>query len=141
MKQKRLAIFQPKNYYTQAEDKNILDTNNQVVRLLPKGMNLVRQYYKKKYNAEIILLPEKFDLNEYLNPIRTAKIDNYRIAFILGSKSGHAIPMIYLRENGREGLLYADSQGTDSEEDELDALDIAAEANILNTYVLRVARQ
>ncbi|WP_419421477.1 hypothetical protein ACNVED_16240 (plasmid) [Legionella sp. D16C41] len=92
------------------------------ISLSEKGIELIATYYNEKYSCSIEIPRNSFGnavpistLNESLPALiqecRKEKSLNYRKAFIIGAASGHAIPLIYLRENGEELFLLADSQG------------------------------
>lgn len=92
------------------------------ISLSEKGIELIATYYNEKYFCNIEIPRNSFGnaiaistLNEFLPTLiqdcRKEKSPNYRKAYIIGATSGHAIPLIYLRENGEELFLLADSQG------------------------------
>lgn len=116
-----LAPFNPSQYYVVGTDQKISDEkNNLQVIPLQKGRELVEQYYAKKYRTNISFPRDNssyvdttsfvFDINKYLTKAREKKED-HRQAFLLGAEATHAIPIIYVREDGKEAILYADSKG------------------------------
>jgi hypothetical protein len=129
--------FKPSSYYFKTTDATIVgNLFNKVVTPLPKGRELIAHYYKEKYESKVIFLEKEFSLNEHLKIFRE-KGEDCRVAFILQSKTyEHHIPMIYIRENGKEALLYADSKGSDSNL----PLTIGTEAKI-PVYIVKNARQ
>ena len=117
--------FDPTLFYSILKSSAILDPDrNLVVRPLEDGVELVAEYYAKKHRASISL-PKQYSqagsffidlasfstsINEYLKDIRKGGID-CRHAFLVGAATPHASPIIYMRQNGEEGLLLADSMG------------------------------
>lgn len=110
-----LKKFDQKEYYFKTdayrkeESKEVL----QSVYLLPRGngVELVAQYYREKYNADIMVFRSREEVINYLATFNPA--GNTRKAFIVieGDEQPHAIPIIYIKENGEEGVLFADSKG------------------------------
>jgi hypothetical protein len=89
------------------------------------GMQLVQKYYERQAGVNIIFIGAGLDSESafltfkmYLESIRFENKDkaNYRCAFIWGATASHTIPIIYIKENYEEALLYANSIA-DSERD------------------------
>lgn len=126
-----LKDFEPASYYQVFSDDLVKNAEGEPlvsVSPFPKGKDLIRQYYAKKYktnmsipnagngNSFVSLNDFAANFNEYLASAKKIYGDgDCRIAFCLGMSSTHATPIIYIKENGREGILFADSKGVNSE--------------------------
>lgn len=99
-------------------------SKNSVVSPKISGSRLIAEYYGIKYgcNIEFALKPASLygdDLYNLANFFLTSeftdirkKPGNYRKALLWGMDSTHAIPVIYIKEGGQEGILIANSLGT-----------------------------
>jgi hypothetical protein len=99
-----------------------------IVSPTKKGLELLAQYYKKKYRCNITLFEGFLQPGEKLtaniktiqDEITKAKSNNpagnYRHAFLFGINDGHATPLIYIKEGDLECFLLSDSLGKTKEE-------------------------
>jgi hypothetical protein len=124
----QLPKFQPRDYYSLTTDVRVIQGDNKAISPHQLGRELIAEYYAKKYNTEIIFPAKVFEedkifldvvsfsvyINAYLDPFRNEENKDCRVCFFIGGGSTHAIPIIYIRENGKEGILYADSKGVNS---------------------------
>ena len=118
----------------------------------PRGMELVAEYYAKKYQTNITLAKIEMpglslvmyadlthfvaEINGYLRTLRSTPGDNYRHAFLIGASATHATPVVYIRENGQEGILLADSKGVNAW-----AAQTAHDGSGINVYASELTRQ
>jgi len=128
--------FNSETYFNLIPDKKSGDFIAQPTK---EGTELVTQYLNNKYQANIacpiggysLLDMVDNDSDLYLKPkthlvnitemgkiislISEArkKPDDHRQAFIFEAEQGHAVFMVYIRERGKEGILYSDSIGSD----------------------------
>lgn len=123
-KPQTLPEFKPSSHYIPGTDIDLLNDDNHTISPTPGGMELIAQYYARKYGTNIVLPADESEgekiyaslitfaanINTYLEPIKKANQD-CRAAFFIGAESTHATPIIYIRENGKEGFLYADTKG------------------------------
>lgn len=112
--------FRPDRFYRIVHDSKIDSDHNLVTIPSFAGLVLAAEYYSQKYQTNIELplsgvceVDEFFDdIQDHLAKARITEGD-YRQAFILGARGPHATPIIYVREDGEESLLHADSKGLD----------------------------
>lgn len=128
-----LPKFVSNHFYKVKYDDSIIDSKgNSAIYLHPdqNARELISQYYSDKYSATIYFPIESQTSNLVLHSSISSFAKNIkyhlamakekygngdcRIAFFLGTDGPHATPVIYMKENGHEGILYADSKGADS---------------------------
>lgn len=131
--------------FNQLDFVNIRKDNksNLVVQMKQTGIELVKDYYANKYKTNISLPPCKeiiFYMNSktYLDEVRekSKTFKDYRHAFFIGASDTHAVPVIYIKENGQEGLLLADSLGVIIENAKL-----LQESTGIDVYAVDLPRQ
>jgi hypothetical protein len=114
----RLTAFaESEEHYELLQDKNVAGPFPGI-KLGPQGRRLLVDHYRRKYNADIVLPGSDQNpvshvtfasvAQAHIEPLRKRPGD-VRCAFNLGGK--HAVPVIYIKERGREALLVADSLG------------------------------
>ncbi len=114
-----LEKFNDTYYYKIKRDVTILNADhNLVAEINAEGAELIAQFYKKKYHANITLY-EKFTFwnmaskDTYHNEIKKKgeKNQEYREGFLLRDEyETHTSPLIYIRnQDQKEALFYADS--------------------------------
>ncbi|MCW8450323.1 hypothetical protein [Legionella quinlivanii] len=119
--------FNPRTYFSISPDKTVRWTNNALCHPSGQGLQLAIDYYANKYqcNIEIPTIKhndylERLDedtffqhLNSCIKSMRKESEDmtSFRKAFILNADNTHAVPFLYIKEQGEEGLLYANSKG------------------------------
>lgn len=124
--------FEPSEFYVTSRNPSILhNEHNLVVKMRPKGMELISQYYFRKYGSIITVAKRRpipgfentllyqaltdfvaSDITSYIAYCRRKNPKgDYRHAFLLGAGDTHATPLIYIRENGLECILLAQSKG------------------------------
>lgn len=114
----KLAEFNPEEYYLVSDDKRAVNDDKNYVKLKPDGINLVIEYYKYRYGFYPIQID---DLQEAINYIKSDVFKeardgqtDIRVAFLLTIRNGpyeHSLPFVYIKENGKECILFADSLG------------------------------
>jgi len=109
----KLEKFERKYYYKAGVDLDIND-NKPKAKLTQKGIDLVSQYYSYKYQMPPLIktfsgdeLIEKIKSEEFSN-IRNSP-DDVRISLIM--TGCHSIPVVYIKQGGKEYLLILDSLG------------------------------
>lgn len=140
VKEIKLERFAAKDYFSLVDAK-IRDEKKSLHTLsfTPIGLQLIAQYYQEKYQANIIFTGEtKPDYAALLKEIRKTREANLRASLVIFEPppSKHVIPIIYIRENGKEGLLLADSLGVSR-----DVSDRIAKQTGLTVYAVRHVRQ
>ncbi|MHB1949719.1 MAG: hypothetical protein ACYCQI_16595, partial [Gammaproteobacteria bacterium] len=119
--------FYPYWHYTIGNDPKIADKKqNLTVTPLQEGRELIAQYYAQKYQTNIEFphtyyeehhLKSFHDITDLVLDIKNHLLKarkhsgDYRLAFYIGANKSHATPIIYIKEAGKEGILYADSNG------------------------------
>lgn len=119
----------------------------QRVLLGPKGKALMKDYYDDKFHTNIKLvaanqLDKIIELIEEEKKAHAAE-PNYRITFIVDMETSsgfHSLPLIYVKENGEEGVLISDSNSSRSLEYDQFAENLLKKTNI-STYVTTEDRQ
>lgn len=112
-----LQKFNSKEYYGQTDAYRDEKCPKKVVKsifLFPKGMaaELVAQYYREKYGVDIAFFYDRELLIKFLETFHPKEDTRKAFVLIEGDEEPHANLIIYLREKGEEGLLFANSQGT-----------------------------
>ncbi|RAP38490.1 hypothetical protein B1207_00970 [Legionella quinlivanii] len=119
--------FDRRSYFSISSDKTVRWTNNNLCHPTSQGLQLAIDYYANKYqcNVEIPAIKhndyvENLDedtffqhLNSCIKILRkeSEEMSCFRKAFILNADNTHAVPFLYIKEQGEEGLLYANSKG------------------------------
>jgi hypothetical protein len=87
----------------------------------PSHVESIFKYYEKKYHFPIRKARSDDEIKMYMQEIKKAykDEDNVRIPIFCGLGRGfergyHMTALIYIKENGKEGWYYSDSQGTHS---------------------------
>lgn len=109
-------MFRHSLYYSIKDIYKKEDSNEVVgsVLLTPDGTKTVLEYYKEKYNIDTKVFYHYEIFYEFLFLIGQQYPGNIRKAFILIQAGLHAVPVIYIKEDDEEVLLYADSKGSSS---------------------------
>ena len=110
--------FKSHDFYVTTDDPNILSAEYRLKTTFTNaGKSLLQEYYAHKYSAQITLLAEDTsvadqlrEVGEYIRQSRAIQMATDRHAFIV-QHSKHAIIIVYLKERGEEGILFADSLG------------------------------
>jgi len=134
-----LESFNSSSYY--ATGRNVDE-----VMLNDPGVELIAQYYKEKYSANITIIPT-LDLKvgiplDHLTRIKDhialarKQPGEYRVAFIVGIT--HSTPIIYMKENNKEAVLIAGTKGAKLSDKDLAALQVSPEVPI---YMVQNPRQ
>jgi Ankyrin repeats (many copies) len=114
-----ITRFKSQDFYVTTDDPNILSPEYRLKTTFTNaGKSLIKEYYAHKYRAQItLLLAEETsvekrlqEVGEYIRQSRAIQTASDRHAFIV-QRSKHAIIIVYLKEHGEEGILYADSLG------------------------------
>lgn len=119
--------FIPEDYYSSGIDYSILsDQHNEMTSFKIEGMKLIDQYYARKYNTQITILPLEMNVEDQFNGASNTILEklranrekqNDRQVFILHQNSNrqyaHATLIAYIRENAEDAILYADTRGVD----------------------------
>lgn len=117
----QMKRFDQHDYYQICRDSKIVDfPYNLGIKLRPSGVNLIINYYDSKYHSKInsstdgSIFESVFDVaNNHLTKIRSKSKthENYREAFILDPLEFHSVLFIYIKEKGKEAILFANSTG------------------------------
>jgi Ankyrin repeats (3 copies) len=110
--------FKSADFYVTTTDPKILSPEFQLkTTFTDAGKALIKEYYAHKYSTQLTFLSEELsaadqlkELSAQLPHFRLIQTAPYRHAFIV-QQVKHAIVIVYLRESGEEGILYADSLG------------------------------
>jgi hypothetical protein len=84
------------------------------------GYNLTQQHYKQQLNANLIFFQDHETFQQEAPGLLASfkkQGKNYRHGIVVihdEAQTNHTIPYIYLKENGSEGLLIADSLGVEN---------------------------
>lgn len=108
--------------YVLVHDPRIPVYNPFNVILMPEGMLEIARYYHEKYGVIIQVIPEDMTIDQLaariqraISEARTHYPDAHQIGFIFRSVDdpedpyGHALPMIWQRENERDHLFFLDT--------------------------------
>jgi hypothetical protein len=117
----RLTPFvESDDHYALVQDRNMTELSPGV-KLGPQGQRMLADHYRRKYDANIVFLESERNLElesefaaamaQHIGPLRESPED-VRRAFMFHFGGYHAVPVIYIKENGREGIVVADSLGT-----------------------------
>lgn len=145
IKKSRLTPFYPSNYYyiaaTGYQGKDI----ENVIVLEPNGIELALKYYANRYQADIQYLKNNISVKEFLSesfaPDMRGTTGSFRKVFILqqytwGGRAEHAIPVVYIKEAGKQALLFANSLPSLYSEESAGIVEWARENPGLQVYML-----
>jgi hypothetical protein len=134
-------------YFAPAQDKNVAESEfRHGFQINSRGRELLAAYYGRKYDAKIIFPEDELGkmssldfpdhIADLIAPFRQETGDVRCVFYIEGS---HSIPVAYIKENGKELIVVADSKGGKTD----DLADQIANAltyqNVRDVKVFRVA--
>lgn len=123
MKPKIFAKFDCDTFYQVEQDKSIVEDKSKdkkidpisqglYIKPLNKGLALLSDYWKEKYQAKIFLVQLEVEMLGMIRDLRKLPGDEIRASFLMGAGNlAHSVPYLYLREKNEEMLLIADSLG------------------------------
>ncbi|STX52462.1 Uncharacterised protein [Legionella busanensis] len=109
MQSTALKRFDPKQYYS-IEYSYKYYTGPVGVKLTGNGIDLVTEFYTKKYGVKILTTNDVKEVLDFIKKLRRDVHGDLRQGFIL-SNDEHSIPIVYVREGRNEAIIYGDSLG------------------------------
>lgn len=121
------SVGQPSDYFILSENLKALDPAYQMgAKLQAPHLQLLADYYRRECGANIVipggdagafLAKGEFtlDIERYLAPLK-AEPGDVRCAFLVtvNESPEHTVPVIFIKENGKQAILIADSLGNQS---------------------------
>jgi len=129
--------FNAKNFYEIIQG-NVSGQNVPYFSPNRHALTLLTSYYQQKYDCQIGVTFYN-DLTEFYKSDQFAELrqqDNIRQSFIIGIDQGHAIPVLYVKENGKESLVTLSSTYKDDPQ-----VTYAQNQMTINMYSCRLGRQ
>ncbi|KTD24238.1 MULTISPECIES: hypothetical protein [Legionella] len=119
--------FDSSPYFSISTDRTVKWADNYLCLPTSQGLQLAIDYYTNKYQCSIEIPSTKLNdfvesqdestffenISEQLDRIRkeSENLPSFRKGFILNADSTHAVPFLYVKEEGEEAIIYANSKG------------------------------